>query len=382
MMTRRRSTAAPEPPVRFYKIVAFSFLIITVVLLGVVIFMTSKKATIIVIGKEDTLPVNFEISVGDGLQIDQGASSGIVTSTVFNWSKKYSPQGTKVIEGVAEGELIIYNKASTPITLIPKTRFQTSEGKLFRLKTRTTVPANGEISAEVYADQPGRDYEVGPSQFILPALPADRQKTVYAISSKSMSGGANQIGVLTQEDIEAAKTDYKQKVVEEFLAKNSSLIPPKHKTVVTISDSNVHTSQTAGGEVSEFAVSGTSTLIVVYYNTDDLEQLLTKEINRKINVSTDKVLSLSKDPQVSLTSYDLEKNTARLAISQDIIVSVDETAPKLAPQNFLSMRKDEIEKYVQGLDHVAGVDIRFTPSWMKSAPESSDKIKVIVRNIK
>lgn len=170
MMTRRISTAAPEPPVMFYKIVALSFVVITVVLLGVVIFMTSKKATIIVVSKEDSVPTNFEARVVSGKSAPGETVSGVVTSTIFEWAKQYSPQGTKLVTGTAQGEVTVYNKSNTAITLIPKTRFITSEGVLFRLTSYTNVPAHGQVTTAVYADKPGREGEIPPSQFTLPGL--------------------------------------------------------------------------------------------------------------------------------------------------------------------------------------------------------------------
>ena len=49
MTPRRKETNfAPNQPVRFYKFIALTFLIITVVLFCVIIFMSSKEATITV----------------------------------------------------------------------------------------------------------------------------------------------------------------------------------------------------------------------------------------------------------------------------------------------------------------------------------------------
>lgn len=381
-MTRRISTAAPEPPVMFYKIVALSFVVITVVLLGVVIFMTSKKATIIVVSKEDSVPTNFEARVVSGKSAPGETVSGVVTSTIFEWAKQYSPQGTKLVTGTAQGEVTVYNKSNTAITLIPKTRFITSEGVLFRLTSYTNVPAHGQVTTAVYADKPGREGEIPPSQFTLPGLPEDRQTQVYAVSAKPMVGGATQIGVLTQDDLTQAEKDFKEQVKEEFLSKNSAFVSPATKVVVAVDDSNIRSSQGVGGEVKDFTLSGTTTLVVVYYNTDELAQLVQKEVIKKTNSQVEKILPASKEPKVSLASYDLVQGTARLAITQDLRVTIDANSDKIAPQNFLGMKKNEIEKYVLELDHVAGVDVRFTPSWMKSAPEVGDKIKVIVRNVK
>ena len=55
MITYRLQTQpqTPEPPVRFYRAIALSFLAVTIILLGVVVYITSQKANIIIVAKED-----------------------------------------------------------------------------------------------------------------------------------------------------------------------------------------------------------------------------------------------------------------------------------------------------------------------------------------
>ena len=87
MISRRMSTQLiPEPPVRFYKFIALSFLVITVALLAIVIFVTSKKAEIIIVAKEDSKDVNLTAKV---VSQNPGQYSilGAVTSSLFKWSE-------------------------------------------------------------------------------------------------------------------------------------------------------------------------------------------------------------------------------------------------------------------------------------------------------
>lgn len=381
MMTRRLSSAPNHSPLKIYKIITFVFFIVTIFLLGLVIFMVSKKATIVVVAKEDVKDIQLKTTVSP-----QGGQNnfltGVVTSTIFSWSKKYSSVGTKRVEGTAEGELVVYNKADTPITLIPKTRFITPEGALFRLKNYTAIPAFGEKVVQVYADKPGKGGDISPSHFTIPGLPTDRQKLTYAISTKAMTGGESEVEILSQDDFASAETLYKEDVKEEFFAQYSSLTPPGSKLLFTVADQSVTFDSEVGNEVSEFTVHGTSTFIIVYYNSDELNQLISREINSQIDTTVDKILPVLKDPVVSIASYDKDNQIAQLTAVQNIVLTIDANAEKLAPQRFLGMKKEEIEEYVLDLDHVAGVEIHFSPYWIRSAPDVSDKIKVTVKNIK
>src|SRR3989338_1558315 len=174
MITHRRSTkmATPEPPIRFYRTIAISFLLITLALLGVIIFFTSKKATILVLASDGSKQVAINLEVGGGRQ-EGGASnrmSGLVTTTLFSRSEKYYPTGTKTISGIAGGEVVIYNKSNTAQPLVKTTRLLVANGALFRLSDRVLVPANGQVTAEVYADQSGSASDISPSRFSIPGL--------------------------------------------------------------------------------------------------------------------------------------------------------------------------------------------------------------------
>jgi hypothetical protein len=369
----------PNSPVRIYQIITAFFLIITVALLVLVVFMVSKHATITVIAKEDTKNTQVNLTVGSKTATE-GVLPGSVTSTVFYFSKKYSPEGTKTVEGTAVGELTIYNKSGAAITLIPKTRFITADGVLFRLKNRTSIPVDSEVVAEVYADKPGKDSDIAAADFILPGLPVDKQKAVYAVSTKPMQGGSSQVGVISQDDVLKAKAQYKEDVINEFLEKNSEKFADQ-KVMVVVADQKLESSEGLGKEAAGFVLSGTSTLVLVKYQADDLSHAVNQELNSQLDPSADKVLSAKSEPQVAISSYDLNAGTAVLGVTQSMVVTVDASLEKLAPQNFLGMNKKEIEGSVLSLDHVAGVEVRFSPGWMKSAPQSADKIKVLVKNI-
>lgn len=380
MITHRVTTKlTPEPSVGFYRTIAVSFLVVTLVLLGVIIFFTSKKATIVVVAKTDNKNVTLDISVAkqktNGLSI-----AGLVTTTEFKWSQKYFPTGNKTTNGLAVGTVTLYNQTGAAQTLVKTTRLLTPSGVLFRLSDRVIVPANGQVTVSVYADQPGASGNIGPSKFTIPGLNEEKQKVIYADSSKDMSGGVRTVGVLSADDLKSAEADYIEKVkqaIDSSLPQNGSF---KQK-LIFVSSHNVTADRKAGEEVTEFNLSGTSTVVVVFYNSDDLKSVLGKEISSRIDAGTEKVLSVSKEPQVSLASYDLEKQTARFSVYQDVLVTLDANADKLAAANFFGKSKDEIERYVFGLGHVVGVDVKFSPSWMRSAPAVADRIQVIIKNV-
>lgn len=379
MIVRHTETRLKEPSVRFYRTIAFTFLILTVVLLGVVIFITSKKAVITIISKEDSKSVNLTVNVdavGGSEKI-----KGVVTTTAFSLTEKYFPTGSKSLAGVAEGSVTIYNKSNTDQVLIKTTRLLSPNGVLFRLADRITVPANGEVVAKVYADKEGTESEIGPSQFTVPGLNVERQKVVYAESKSKMIGGARSVGVLSENDLTNAKSDYVEKLKKAVIESLNSGGWENLGKIVVVVTQNTDVDKKLGEEIDGFTLSGANSVVVVGYDKLALTNLVSTEMSKKINVGSERVLSASGEPTPTVVSYDLVNRTAQLSVRQEALVSLDPDAETLLPRSFVGKSKDEIERYVLGLDHVAGVDVKFTPSWIRKAPTVPDHIKVIVKSV-
>lgn len=382
MITHRMSTQPfePEPQTRWYKIIALTFLFVTVVLLAVVVFITSKKADITVIAKEDSEPISTTVTVSSG---KAGATviPGMVTSTSYVYSEKYYPTGSKKVDGIATGEATIFNKTNEEQILVKTTRLLPASGILFHISDRVVVPANGQVTVAVYADKPGVSGEIAPTDFIIPGLPVDKQKVIFAKSTKPMIGGVQSIGVLTNEDLKAAEVAYRKHIVESFTASlgTSSI---KQERLVQVADPKLSFNHKVGDEVGEVIVSGTSTVVIVTYNSEELANYLDRELEDKIDVRSERFLAIDAKPEVSLKSFNLKEGTAVLNVTQDVIVTLDANVEKLAPSNFFGKKKDEIERYIITMDHVAGVTVKFSPSWMFSAPTVPDKIHIVVKNVK
>jgi hypothetical protein len=112
-------------------------------------------------------------------------------------SQSVESTGTKNVTANASGMITVFNTQSKTQTLIANTRFATNAGLVFRIRQAITVPAGtadkpGSITTRVYADQPGSNYNVGPTSFTIPGFVGTPQATaVYARSTTSMTGGSS-----------------------------------------------------------------------------------------------------------------------------------------------------------------------------------------------
>ena len=110
-------------------------------------------------------------------------------------SKEVNAEGSETANDPASGTITIYNAQAKPQQLIANTRFETSDGLIFRIHDSVTVPAGtdaapGSIQAAAFADAGGDKYNIGPSTFTLPGLKGGAAfDKVYAKSTAGMTGG-------------------------------------------------------------------------------------------------------------------------------------------------------------------------------------------------
>lgn len=130
-----------------------------------------------------------------------GTLSYIVQSIDLEDSQAVPASGTVTTPpSKASGNITVYNAySSLPVRLIKNTRFETSDGFVFRVPAEVMVPGKkgttpGSVQVTVVADQTGERYNVGPvARFTLPGLKSSpaMYSGVYAKSTASMSGGSS-----------------------------------------------------------------------------------------------------------------------------------------------------------------------------------------------
>lgn len=128
----------------------------------------------------------------------------------------------KMVERKASGIIVVYNKHSNAKQrLIKNTRFESTEGKIYRIKESIVVPGTkvvdgeiipGSIEVRVYADEPGEDYNAGLMDFTIPGFKGDKRfDTFYARSKTEMEGGFS--GILkypSADELEKTLTELKE----------------------------------------------------------------------------------------------------------------------------------------------------------------------------
>lgn len=115
--------------------------------------------------------------------------------------KQVKAAGKETVSERAEGKIFVYNtKSPTPQRLIKNTRFETSDGLIYKIKESIEVPAAskdakgnfvpGSVVADVFADGTGEKYNIAPTRFTVPGLKGSEQyDSIYGESTAAFTGG-------------------------------------------------------------------------------------------------------------------------------------------------------------------------------------------------
>ncbi|MBP9771912.1 MAG: hypothetical protein KBD16_03240 [Candidatus Pacebacteria bacterium] len=155
-------------------------------------------------------------------------------------TRSVTATGEERIERPASGTIIIYNNYDEETQkLIKNTRFQTPEGKIYRIQESITVPGKhkdaegnmvpGSIEATVFADSAGEAYNIGLSDFTIPGFKEGndpRYDGFYARSKTEMTGGfSGTVKTASAEDTEKAENEMEAELSSALLEEARISLP-------------------------------------------------------------------------------------------------------------------------------------------------------------
>ena len=143
----------------------------------------------------------------DKASLPSGALAGdLITKNIFV-SQEFPATGKKTAAAKTSGIITVINDYSQSQSLVATTRLVTPKGILFRLKSGITIPANSEIEAEIYADQPENLPEVKPTKLTIPGLSSELQKYIYGQLDETLDSTSGEVNYVTENDIIQADLD-------------------------------------------------------------------------------------------------------------------------------------------------------------------------------
>lgn len=194
--------------------IIFSLFILLLIVLFLITFVFNHATVVIT-------PRIEKFTGRESLVITNNLQKNFEVSELNDADSKTLPKSeSKSVESKAGGSVTIYNNYSeSPQKLIKNTRFETVDGKIFRVGSSVVVPGKtsngpGSIKAEVSADSVGSQYNIAPTKFTIPGFKnTARYDAFYAESKDYMKGGSSgNVDAVAVEDIDKARDDLENKL--------------------------------------------------------------------------------------------------------------------------------------------------------------------------
>lgn len=174
-------------------------LIFVIFLIGFGVNLLLGGAEITVYPKTRTVAVQGNFTAHRSPQVDELGYELLTLEATGE--KQVRASGREEVAERAQGKIFVYNTAhEAPQRLIKNTRFESPDGLIFRIQESIEIPGitrnedgnivPGSIVADVFAEETGEQYNVGPTRFTVPGLEGTEQfDTVYAESTTAFAGG-------------------------------------------------------------------------------------------------------------------------------------------------------------------------------------------------
>ena len=261
-----------------------------------VAFAILPKAEITITTKKTPWPYNNLVTIEKN-----GAVPSYPITKKKNAQMSFPAHGRKMVSQKATGMITVYNGySSKPQQLVATTRFATDGGIIVRLTKNITIPGAkiesgtitpSSIEAEVIADKPGADYNIGPIQKLtIPGFTGTPKFAgFYGELKKSLTGGfTGETAYPTDADITDAKAKIKKVLEDSLVAELGSdesskpYIVPAGARQVTLTKAEAMSQVNAKGE---FTVSGEAELKAVGFKESDLVAYLAGKMKTELGNS-------------------------------------------------------------------------------------------------
>lgn len=400
----------------------FALVTVSVIILMAISYIALPGATLVLTPKSNVIEVPKNIILADvdrnRAELDTRPPNMIPSYHITTQiDKVFTYQSTgKNAEGGrnATGTVKIQNTSTNEWPLVPKTRFQTADGLVFRIDKQITVPGGttnnpGVLEVQVTADpldafgQPvgERGNLKGEVKFFLPALSAENQKKIFATNVGDFSGGVtNIVKYISKEDVDAARakmdSDLRASAEAELQAVVTKRNENQNTKLALLTGKNltefgtpkiVIPTNIEGQKLESFDVKGSMVVSGIAYDMDELMSILKREIR------------LKKNPEKTLASIDEESLTYKLVENDKANQKVTITATIQGIEEFeVSPKKENGERlikkikesivgkevreardFIQNLPEIERVEIKTWPAWAPTLPSVPDNIQVEIK---
>ena len=318
------------------------------------------------------------------------AIPGQLFTATRNLSSAFPATGRKVVERKAKGTITVYNAHSSQSQpLVVRTRFETPDGKVYRLTKGITVPGAkiidgkiepSSIDAEVVADQPGEEYNIGPiHRYSIPGFKGSPKfKTFYGQSLGSMSGGfIGEAAYPLDSDIAKAEEDALQQLEDALQTTLIMQIPDGFKILDGARDFSIVNKQinTETDAADNFEIFLEGELKIIAFKETELKETL---LNRAQDEEGSDLMEVEATLEYAgKVATDFVEGTLKVSVKYEAVLG-----PDIDLVGLKDMVKGKTEEELRGiiftLPDVSSAKISLWPFWVKTVPDSDKAVEVLL----
>ena len=369
---------------RLYKKIAVFFAVAVFFVLSALYWFTFFEAKIVIVPRQDKETKNMIIDI-----IDSGVASssdavlaGVVKKIKVSQSVAIEATGIEIMGKEAIGKVKIVNNYIKDQPLVATTRMLSADGKLFRLKEAVTVPAGGEVTASIYADEPTAESAIGPTRFTIPGLWSGLQDKVYGESAEAVEYRQIAKKRVQQIDIDNGKQKAAEAILEAAKIKAKELFGSYSQLLVEVDKTSIASvaDKQIGEEIEKFNIAVNADATVVGFDNGQAF----KRVNEKFLQSLESGKGLEAISQssviYSLGTFNTSSAEASINVNVEGQVSIKDGSDLVARirKEIIGLDKKQIEAYLNARKEIQSFDIVFKPAYRKSIPKYIEPSKIKV----
>jgi len=356
-------------------------------LVWAIVFAPAAKITITARTSDSSL--NTLVKMGDSLStsLRDGTVKSVTKTVKKDVSVSFTATGSKNMGEKATGAVKFTNNNTSNVTVAAGTTLTSSSGLTYTVDSSVAIPAagcNGSIfnchagsgTGSVTATAAGANYNGasgamsgspdGVTASLSSATSGGTDKTVQVVQQSDVDTVSNNI--LSSSDNDAAKKSLQDAFGSDYVVLDGSF---KSDT------SAVKPSPAVGAEADggKGALAGSVTFSMVAVPKKELGTFLDAYFAQQIDGQNNQKVYDNGVKSVSFTNVNAVDSgfTANITTNGKIGPKIDDKSLK---EYAKGKRLGEIQSYVQNINGVENVDIKFSPFWVNSAPNDVNKIHV------
>ena len=385
--THRGSFPQPPAPTLFRNI-AVTFVLITVVVIGIALWTSSVRAKVVVQVTKEPVSVDTVIDISPSPTSQQ--IKGRVVNGTFVKAKEFEVQEsaappTPVEPTKTSGRVKIINNYSKDQPLVVNTRILTADNKLFRIDKSVNVPSGGSVEVDATSDKEGFEFEIGSGvRLIIPGLWEGLRDKIYAETITQFTGEGGISGprrIVTADAIAKAHEELYAAALDQ--AKETLVLEagadPSWESVFLVTESQKQSNAAVGQNIDMFLAQVKVTVTAVFFPKEDVAAFIRTRLSEKLpdgyhlsDIDLEKIL-------FRLEEADDSKGTARLAVTAEAESQLTGNSPAFKKDLIVGLPVDEVIRKWSALDGVEQVDVELHPSWVHRLPSMKDKIIIEIQ---